>query len=394
MHDTIKNDVLELNEELIALRRDFHKHPELSTKEIRTSKAIVKYLKKLGLVVITGVAKTGVIGLLKTGSPGKTLMLRADMDALPIEEKNDITYCSINKGVMHACAHDGHIAILLIVAKILAAKKEQLSGQIKFIFQPAEELVIGAAAMIKEKVLENPKVDVVIGLHLKSPLPTGTIHLKSGPIMAAADTFKIKIIGKTGHAGYPHSGVDAILMSAQVITALQSIVAKEISSVNPLVVHVGSINGGYAENIIADEVILKGTVRTFDPNIRDSIPEIMDRIISGTVTALKGTHELTYKMGPPAVVNTADITRRVKKAATETVGQNAIFESEMVMGAEDFAYYLNEVPGCFFFIGAGNHPLELNLPHHNSRFNINEQALAIGAEALIRTTLKFLNKSN
>lgn len=379
-----------LKDEMVRLRRDFHRHPELGLQEKRTARVIADYLHNLGMEVFEGVGKTGVIGVLNAGSPGKTVMLRADMDALPIQELNDIEYRSVNDGVMHACGHDGHMAILLGAATVLSKMRDKLSGRVKFVFQPAEESLGGAGFMIADGVLDNPKVDAAFGLHLISLLPLGYIGWKSGPIMASMDAFTITIKGKGGHGAIPESGIDAILISASVITALQGLVTKEISPMSPVVINVGTIRGGDAPNVIAETVVLEGTVRTLDTNVQQTIPERMERIISGIAKSMGGSYELDYQSGYPATINDAAMTEIVHDIATQVVGENFALEVPSAMISEDMSFYLQKVPGSYFYVGAGNFDKGLCQPHHNARFDFDEQALVVGAKMMCNLAISYL----
>ncbi|HPR53336.1 MAG TPA: amidohydrolase, partial [Deltaproteobacteria bacterium] len=365
-----------ITDEMIRLRRDFHRHPELGFAEKRTAGIIAEYLRNLGLEVFEGVGTTGVIGILNGNSTGKTLMLRADMDALPIQELNEVGYRSVNDGVMHACGHDGHMAILLGTAAVLSGMRDRLGGRIKFVFQPAEETLGGARNMIADGVLDSPKVDAAFGLHLISLLPLGYIGYKPGPIMASMDPFTITIKGKGGHGAMPESGIDAILISAQVITALQSLVTKEISPISPVVINVGTINGGDAPNVIADKVVMEGTVRTLDTNVQQLIPRHMERMLAGITQAMGGEYELDYSTGYPATINDAAMTKLVQDVAEQVVGKDFVFEVPSAMISEDMSFYLQKVPGSYFYVGAGNVEKGISQPHHNSGFDIDEQALA------------------
>jgi len=393
MTDKLKEQVLSLKEEMIGLRRDFHRYPELSMQERRTARRVADYLIDLGLTVTTDLGGTGVVGLLGANESGKTLLVRADMDALPIQEETALPFKSENSGVMHACGHDGHMAILLSTAKLLSLMGGNLGGRVKFVFQPGEEIFKGAAAMIKDGVMENPDVDAALGFHLINQIPLGVIGLRKGALMASADAFRIRIMGKGGHAGMPDQGVDAILMSAHTITSLQSLISKEVSPFTPLVVHVGKIKGGDAYNIIARHVELEGTVRTLDEALQKSMPERMERILKGIVSALRGSYEIDYEFGCPTVINEDAMTDLVRNAAAQVVGQKGVTEVQQIMGSEDFAFFLKEVPGCYFFVGAGNKEKGLDKPHHNAGFDFDEEALLSGAETLTRSVLAYFGSS-
>jgi len=386
----LKQEIQKLKEEMIAWRREFHAHPELGMEEKWTSETIARRLLEFGLAVKTGVGGTGVVGLIEGASAGRTVLLRADMDALPIREENEAPYRSGIDGVMHACGHDGHMAILLTVAKILSAHRQALRGGIKFVFQPGEEGFGGARFMIADGVLAHPQVDAAFALHLIASIPVGMIGVRPGPLMAAMDSFTVRILGKGGHAAMPEGGVDAILIGAQAIIALQSLISREVSPFTPLVVHAGTIRGGNAFNIIAESVEMKGTVRCLDEGLRKSIPERMDRILKGITGALRGSHELDYQFSYPTVVNDGAMTELIKAQTAEVVGREMVIEVPPSMAGDDMAFFLKEVPGCYFFVGAGNPHKGLNHPHHSSRFDIDEDALVIGAEALARAAVAFL----
>jgi amidohydrolase len=388
----IDQDISKLTKEMIALRRDFHKHPELGFTEKRTAGIIARYLENLGMEVHVGIGTTGVVGLLTGTTPGKTLMLRSDMDALPIHEKNEVDYKSVNTGVMHACGHDGHMAILLGAAKVLSRMRESFRGRIKFVFQPAEESLGGARAMIADGVLDDPKVDAAFGLHLISILPLGYIGWKYGPIMASMDAFTITIKGKGGHSAMPEGGVDAILISSQVISTLQSLVTKEISPQSPVVIHVGTIKGGDAPNVIADKVVLEGTVRTLDMNVQKLVPERMKRILAGTTLSMGGSYELDYESSYPTTVNNPEMTDLVRDAAGLVVEEDHVIEVPSTMASEDMSFYLQKVPGSYFYVGAGNSEKGFVHPHHNSLFDFDEQALEIGAKTLAHLAVSYLER--
>jgi amidohydrolase len=388
----IDQDISNLTKEMIALRRDFHKHPELGFTEKRTAGIIARYLENLGLEVHEGIGTTGVVGLLAGAEPGKTLMLRSDMDALPIHEKNEVEYKSVNTGVMHACGHDGHMAILLTTAKVLSRMRDSLSGRIKFVFQPAEESLGGARAMIADGVLDDPKVDAAFGLHLISMMPLGYIGWKYGPIMASMDSFTITIKGKGGHSAMPEGGVDAILISSQVISTLQSLVTKDISPLSPVVIHVGTIKGGDAPNVIADEVVMEGTVRTLDMNVQKLVPERMKRILAGNTLSMGGSYELDYKSGYPTTVNNPEMTDLVRNAAGLVVEEDRVIGVPPTMASEDMSFYLQKVPGSYFYVGAGNSEKGFVHPHHNSLFDFDEQALEIGAKTLVHLAVSYLER--
>lgn len=391
MKDRIHEELAGLKDKLIQLRRDFHQHPELGLEETRTAEVVADHLRRMGLTVKTGVGRTGVVGLLQGKGPGKTLMLRADMDALPLEEENQVPYRSQSPGVMHACGHDGHMAILLAVAEVLSAHRHEIPGRIKFVFQPGEEGFAGARLMIEDGVLQEPAVDAALGLHLTNVLPLGLMAAGCGPVMASMDSFTIKLKGKGAHAAQANLGVDAVVMGSQVVGALQTLASREAPPTTPLVVHVGSVHAGSAFNIVAETAELKGTVRTFDETLRASMPERLNRLVGGIASAMRGSHELDYQFGYPALVNAESMTRLVEEAIVEIMGAQAYAKMPPRMASEDMAFFQQEVPGCFFFVGAANPKKGLDTPNHNPRFDFDEDALVLGAQAMARAAWNFLS---
>jgi amidohydrolase len=385
----IVEEISWIEQEIIRLRRDFHSHPEQGFQEKRTASVISGYLSNLGVQVTGGIAGTGVSGLLEGTGPGRTVMLRADMDALPLQEKNDVEYKSRNEGVMHACGHDGHMAILLGTAAVLSRFRPSFPGRVKFVFQPAEENLGGARLMIREGVMENPQVDAAFGLHLINQIPCGYIGCRPGAIMAGMDIFTIRVLGKGGHSAMPEGGIDAIAMSGQVITTLYQSVSREIAP-TPLIINIGTVHGGYAENIIADAVELSGTVRCLDEEVRKTIPDRMKRVLAEITSRMNGGFELDYREGYPVTANDEAMTRIVQKAAEKVVGPSQVFEVPASMASEDMSFYLREVPGAFFFVGAGV-PGTWNEPHHNPCFNIDERSLSIGVDMMVTIVLDYLD---
>ncbi len=374
---------------LVEWRRDLHEIPELAFQEKKTSEFVEKRLSEFGIPFQKNVAGTGVVGLLEGKQGGKTLLVRSDMDALPVQEENNVEYKSKHDGVMHACGHDGHMAILLMTARKMVEEKD-LKGSIKFVFQPAEEVGRGAHAMIQSGVLENPKVDGALGLHLWNNLPLGKVGITPGPILAAVDEFEIKIIGKGGHGAVPETTIDPIVTSGQVINTLQTLVSRSVSPLETVVVTIGAIHGGTTFNVIADEVVMKGTVRTYSMAIRDEMPQRFEKILAGVTTAMGATHKLDYKHVILPTINDPKMTELAREVAGEVVGEENIIVGERTMGGEDMSYYLNEVPGCFIFVGSANDSKGLNHSHHSSRFNIDEEALPIGVEILSKGIKQYL----
>jgi amidohydrolase len=387
----IKEEIALLHEELIELRRDFHMHPELGYEEYRTSKIVHDYLLGLGMEV-SMMTKTGVVGLLRGGKEGKTVMLRADMDALPQEEKTDLTYQSVNKGIMHACGHDGHTAMLLVAAKILSKHKEEICGNVKFVFQPNEEDA-GALNMINEGVMNNPKVDVAFGIHLWTPIESGKIGLSVGPVMAAMEEFELNIFGKGGHTSAPHTAVDTLLAACTVVQGLQSIQTREIDPLLPLTIMVGKINGGTGRNIIADKVNIGGTIRfLFKDDQRDKaiLLEKIERLVKGICDASGVQYDLKFYTSNPAVMNDKNMVEYVKQSVKETYGDDNNIVPYLCLAGEDFAEFTQRVPSAFYFIGAGNKEKGTDYPHHHPMFNIDEDTLKFGVEMHVRSVLNFL----
>lgn len=377
-----------LKQYVIDLRREFHAYPEASWQEKRTSHRVKEELEKMG-IAYTVAGELGVVATIKGNQEGKTIALRADMDALQVQELNDVPYKSKHDGVMHACGHDGHTAILLGAAKILKDCKNEIKGTIKLIFQPAEELAQGAKKMIEDGVMEG--VDGVFGIHLWADIPCGTISVEAGPRMASADVFKIIIKGKGGHGSMPHQGVDAVVAASAVVMDIQSIVSREISPLDTAVVSIGSFNSGTRFNVIASEAILEGTTRCFNPEVRKAFPEILERIITNTANSYRATGALEYTDMTPSVINDAASSEIAEKAVEKLFGKEALYKYEKVMGAEDYSFYMEKAPGLIAFVGARNDEKGANFPHHHGRFNIDEDALEVGVALQVQYALDFLN---
>lgn len=390
--DRLKAEIDELVPDLVAMRRDLHEHPELAFEEVRTSGIVAQRLKTLGMEVQTGVAKTGVVGLLRGGVPGKTIALRADMDALPIHELNDLEYRSQVDGKMHACGHDGHTSILLAVADILSKRRAQIKGNVKFIFQPAEENIGGAEPMVKEGAMEG--VDGIIGLHLISNFPIGKIGVRAGTVFASADKFTLTVKGEGGHAAMFQRAIDPIAISAYIITALQTLISRETSPLAPAVITIGTIHAGTAFNIIPETAILQGTMRAYSSKHREYLLQRIGELANGIAAAMGGSCEMERgDTGCPPCVNDPAMTTIVREAAIAAVGAQNVDESDVVLttGSDDMAYFLEAVPGCYFIVGANNPAKGADYAHHNARFNIDEDALPIAVETLTRGALKFLD---
>ncbi len=374
-----------------SLRRDFHAHPELGFQEVRTAGIVAKELTALGLEVHTGVGGTGVVALLKGAKPGPVVLARADMDALPVQEETGAPYASMNPGVMHACGHDAHTAVLLTVAKMLIAYRNHLSGTVKFMFQPAEEGMGGAEKMIEAGILENPKVDVALALHVWNERPVGWIGIASGPALAGAEIFKIKVRGKGGHGAVPHLALDPILAAAQIVSALQGIVARNIAPMQTAVVSVCTIHGGETFNVIPPMVEMTGTIRTFEPDVRARVLERFEKTVHSIAEGMGCQAEIDLQILTPATINQPEIAARVQEVSRRLFSDGAVDTSNYItMGSEDFAFVLEKVPGCFFFIGSANPEKGLDAGHHHPRFDIDEAALPRGAAIMAATISDFL----
>lgn len=379
-----------------VMRRDFHMHPELGYNEIRTGGIVAKELESLGIEVTKGVGKTGVVGFLEGSKPGPTILLRFDMDALPITEDTGAEYSSQNPGVMHACGHDGHTAIGLTVAKILNEHKHELKGNIKFCFQPSEEgtngeEVGGALMMMRDGVLDNPKVDSTLSLHLWNEKPVGWIHVAEGPVFAGAELFIVKLTGKGGHGALPETTIDPVVCAAQIVVALQTIVSRNIEALKPAVVSVTSIHAGTAFNVIPQTAEINGTIRTFDPSIRKTVLERFEQITRGIAQAMNCEVEITIKQVTAPVINESDISASVLRTAQGLFPETVIDTTPYItMGAEDMGYMQEKVPGCYFLIGSGNDEKKLNYNHHHPKFDFDEQALVRGAALMASAAANLL----
>jgi amidohydrolase len=376
---------------LIATRRDLHRHPELGFQEFRTAGIVAERLRAAGYGVQTGIAETGVVGTLRGGAgDGPTLLLRADMDALPIHEETSHGFVSINPGVMHACGHDAHVAIGLAVAERLAAKRDGWRGVVKYVFQPAEEGCGGARRMVEEGVLEG--VDAALGLHVWTVMESGLVGVVSGPFMAAAAVFEITVRGRGGHGASPHETVDPVLVGSQIVLALQSIVARNIHPLRSAVVSVTAFHAGDAFNVIPETALLRGTVRAFEPELCAELPRRMEQVVQGVCAALGADYEWHYHQHTPPTLNDAELAERVRRAAVAVVGEERVRTDPDVrtMGSEDFGEFSGRVPGCYFFVGCRSEPKGAVYPHHNPRFDICEDALPVGVEVLERAALDVL----
>ncbi len=384
--------------EVINLRRRFHRHPELGMEEYRTAGDVADYLRDVGLDVQTEVGGTGVVGLLRGDEPGRTVALRADMDALPIQEETGAEYASEVAGKMHACGHDAHTANLLGTARILSeltGNGGRLRGNVKFLFQPAEEGPGGAEPMIRDGALDSPPVDAVLGLHVNSERECGEIVVKSGVVTAAADSAIIDVIGSGGHGAHPDKAVDSIVVAAQVVTALQTVVSREVGPTDSAVVTVGRIEGGFRNNVIAPSVRMEATIRSLEPEVRTSLRSAIERIVSGVTGSMRANYEMQYDFGYPSLHNDEEMVGLVGRVTRDLLGEDALVQArEPSMGAEDFSYFASEVPGCFFRLGVRNEEEGLGMyPAHNSRFDLDESALRYGMMVMAASALTYLHQS-
>ena len=396
-----------LESKVIAWRRDLHQHPELSNREVRTAGVVAGHLQALGLKVQTGVAHTGVVGLLDTGRPGPVIALRADMDALPVTEEVDVPFASRTRasfngqevGVMHACGHDCHVAILMGTAELLADMKQQLSGRIKFIFQPAEEGPPagedgGAALMIRQGVLENPKPDVIFGLHVFAGVEAGTIAYRPGPAMASSDRIRVTVTGRQTHGALPWRGVDPIVISSQIVLGLQTIVSRQVDvSLEPAVVSIGAIKGGVRDNIIPDTVEMLGTVRTFNEDMRADIHARIRNTVEMIARSGGAGAQVHFDNAYPVTVNDVPLTERMVPTLQRVAGADKVFVGQKITGYEDFSYYQQKIPGFFYFLGITPKGTERgkSAPNHSPRFFVDESALLLGVRSLAHLAIDYLD---
>ncbi|MMZ46577.1 N-acyl-L-amino acid amidohydrolase [compost metagenome] len=376
-------------QELIAWRRHLHQHPELSFEETNTSAFIADQLRSFGIEVRTNVGGNGVLGFLEGGQPGRTIAFRADFDALPIQDEKEVPYKSTVPGVMHACGHDGHTAALLGVARVLSHNREALKGKLVFIFQHAEEKPPGGAKfMIEDGCLDG--VEAVYGIHLASEIPFGKIGLKSGPAMAAVDAFTIQINGKGGHGARPHQTVDSIVIGSQIVNGLQQVVSRRVDPIESAVLTIGVFQAGTAFNVIADKAKIEGTVRTFNKEVRKEVENEIRSIVKGLTEAYHAGYEMDYLNGYPSLVNAEAETERVRELIGRLYGADAFLDLKPVMGAEDFAYYLEQRPGAFIHVGARNEDERTHFAHHHPHFDFDERALLISGHIFLALALEYL----
>ena len=390
MSNLTLGDMAGIRERLVEDRRDFHRNPELAFQEHRTARVVAERLDSLGWNVRTGVGETGVLGQLEGSGGGPTVLIRVDMDGLPVQEPMDRPYSSEVEGLMHACGHDGHMAVGLAVADLLSQRRNHLKGNVKLAFQPAEEIASGAQKMIDDGAMRNPTVDRTLSFHLWSGLPVGQVTAQPGPIFSSADGIRLTIKGKGGHGGMPHLSVDPILISAHVITALQTILSREIAPTETGVLGFGTIQGGTAFNVVSDTVELAGTIRTLDDSVRDYILRRVEEISSQVAQAMRGACEFTHVVGVPPVVNDEEVSKLVTDVAQTVVGtENVVTITPLQLG-EDVTLFLRQAPGCFFLVGCGNAAKGITAPHHSAEFDIDEDSLPIAAQIMTEATLRYV----
>jgi amidohydrolase len=375
------DEARKLQDKLVAWRRDFHRHPELGLENPRTAGIVAEALRKLGFALREGLAQTGVVGVLENGE-GPVIMVRADMDALPVEEAADVPYASEEPGRMHACGHDAHTAIGLGVATLMAETRDTWQGTLKMVFQPGEEGQNGAGIMVEEGALEDPRPDKALALHVWSDQHTGEVSVTPGPVMAAAEAWEATLTGKGGHAAAPEQTVDPVVTAALTIGALQTIVSRNVGARETVVVTVGSVQSGDAFNVIPDDALLKGTVRTYDEEVRETVSRRVREVIEGTAATMGAKAEVRFHSIAPAVVNDPQVTEMVQEVVRDTLGDEALNTDFRTMGSEDAAFFFQEVPGCYFFLGStppGRDPV----PHHNPGFIVDEEVLPIGVSVMV-----------
>jgi amidohydrolase len=377
---------------LIALRRDFHRHPELSFQEQRTAEIIAERLHQAQLEVHTGIGGTGVVGILHGDKPGRTIAWRADIDALPLTEQLEAPFASSKEGVMHACGHDGHTAIGITLAEILAARRADLPGTAVFLFQPAEEVFGGAKPMIAAGVLDNPRVEEVYGLHLTTQMPVGQVSVRPGPAMASADFFDVEVQGKGGHGAYPHLSIDPITVAANILLGMQNLVSREIAAQEPAVLTVGQILAGTKHNIIPVTAMMRGSLRTFNPVIRDQVVERLGAFVTNIAHAYQAEAHLSFQgAGCPPVINHAEQSAFVHQCAVDTIGADLVVHGDLVMASDDMSLFLEQRPGCYFRVGiapASGPPR----PHHAPEFEMNEAGLPVGLHVALSVMLNALQR--
>jgi len=390
---TFLQEALAIKDETTAVRRDIHRHPELGFEETRTSAIVAEQLEAFGLEVTTGVAETGVVGLLRGTADSPVLLLRFDMDALPIMEDTGVEYASENPGKMHACGHDSHVAVGLSAAKLLAARRDEIPGTIKFVFQPAEEGGGGAMRMVEAGVLEDPKPDYSMGMHVWNDKPVGWYALKPGPVMAGAEIFTVKITGKGGHGASPHQTVDPVVTVAQIITALQTITSRNVAPLESAVVSVCKVDAGTAFNIIPQEVSFYGTIRTFKTSVYEEVKERFTSIVENISTAMGCEAQIEIQRVTYPVSNDPDLAALMKTVIEDLDTHAVVDKTHQTMGAEDFSFMMRDIPGCFVMIGSANPEKNLDYPHHHPKFNIDESCLPYAVALIAKGAIEILEKN-
>ena len=373
-----------------TLRRDFHQHPELGFKEFRTAGIVARELNDIGLEVTTGIAETGVVALLEGSRPGPVVLLRFDMDALPIVEETGAEYASLTPGVMHACGHDGHTAVGLTVARLLTAYSQEFAGTVKFVFQPAEEGLGGAEIMVAEGVLDNPKPDITLALHLWNEEDVGWLGIAPGPLFAAGEIFRVRVTGKGGHGALPNQTIDPVITTAQIISALQSIPSRNVSPLQSATISVGSIHGGEVFNVIPSEVEFHGTIRTFESSVRQVVLERFQQVVSGIAQSMGCEVEIDMQMLTPAVINDQKITTQVQRVAQSVLPDSYIEENYRAMVSEDMAFMMQDIPSCYFLIGSANPEQGIDASHHQPQFDIDEDVLPHAVALMAAATVSYL----
>ena len=379
-----------LADEMSARRRDFHRHPELGFQEFRTAEIVAGELNRLGLEVRTGVGQTGVVGLLEGDQPGPTILLRFDMDALPIAEANATDYVSENPGVMHACGHDGHTAMGLAVAKMLIPLRREIAGTLKFVFQPAEEGLGGAKAMVRDGVLDDPRPDRSLALHVWNDFPLGWVAATTGPCMAASERFTVTLQGKGGHAASPYLAKDPVAAAAQIISALQTVIARNVDALESAVISVTAVNAGDAFNVIPDTAVLRGTIRTFNPKVRELLLRRVPEVVEGIARAMECPAALDLRSITPAVSNDSTMAAEIRALAATLPGVTKVLDDSRTMGSEDMAFMMQDIPGCYFFVGSADAGRSLDYPHHHPRFDFDERVLVQGAALMARAAAHYV----
>jgi amidohydrolase len=374
---------------MIALRRKLHQHPETALQEFETQKIVTAALRAAGCKVNAKIWKTAVVGLLPGKRDGKVVGIRSDMDALPVTEITGLPFASRTPGRMHACGHDIHMAAVWGAAKILSALKSEISGSVKFIYQPSEEVHPGGAKpLIDAGVLRRPDVDIMLGLHVEPTIPVGHIGIKDGPMMAQADDWTLEVIGRSGHGARPHETIDAVVVAANIVTALQNVASRQVSPLEPVVVSIGAIHGGIATNVIADKVVLKGTARSLNPALTEKLPVMIEKIIAGVCNTFGASYNLKYNRGYPVLFNNADINAIFRQSATELFGKRAVVELAIPsMGGEDFAYFAKSVPGAMIRLGVMNKKIGADKPWHHPAFKADERAIPFAAAILANAAI-------